>query len=68
MKTMNTIELQNELLKMASDYCNKFHFEYLKAIVNVIIKYYLTTVGYYEENAIATMYHFLNTSELNFNL
>lgn len=68
MKRMNTNELQFELLKIASDYCDKFHFEYLRAIVNVIIKYYLTTIGYYEEDAIATIYHFLDTSELNFNL
>lgn len=64
--TMNTLELQKTLLTMASDYCDKYHFEYLKAIVNCIIKYYLTTDGYYEEHAIKTLEDFLATGTLKF--
>lgn len=62
---MNTPELQYKLLSMAADQA-KYHFEYCKAIVNVIIRYYLTTVGYYEENAIATFNRFLKTGTLEF--
>lgn len=62
---MNTIELQRTLLTLASDYCDKYHFEYLKAIVNCIIKYYLTMPNYYEENAITTFKRFLESGVLS---
>jgi hypothetical protein len=58
---MNTLQLHQKLLSMSDN--SEFH----KDIINVIIRYYLTMSGYYEEHAVATFQKFLDSNILSFN-
>lgn len=68
---MNTIELKNKLQEMMREaFINgtvkNSHPCYYIAIIETIIRYYLTVSGYYEEHAIKTFETFLKTGHLIF--
>ena len=68
---MNTIELKNKLLEMMREAFlngtvkNPYPIYYI-AIIETVIRYYLTVSGYYEEDAIETFETFLKTGHLIF--
>lgn len=69
---MNTIELKQYLLNMYREAMAKGTIKlkntlpiYHMAIIDCIIRQYLTIAGYYEEHAIETYNNFLSTGNLN---
>lgn len=70
---MNSVQLKNHLLKMmedaiTNDKVTNAHACFWYAVIETIMKYYMTVSNYYEENAIATFQLFLDKGILNFNL
>lgn len=62
---MNTLELKQTLVYMAS-HQTVYSMDFCNDIINVIIRYYLISLGYYENHAINTFKNFLLNGTLNF--